>query len=269
MSLIPKKLHYCWFGGSPLPERDQKCLESWRRVCPDWEIIRWDESNYDVSKNAYMRQAYQVEKWGFVPDFARLDIVASEGGVYLDTDVELLKAPDELLDYAGYMGWSQDGYINPGQGFGAEAGNRFVMALVHMYESLSFVNDDGSLNLLPSPHYATDCLVELGFEKGGAFQSLDGFVLLPAACLDPLDAATGRVGLVEETISIHHYFGSWLTERVKYQKELRRSLNSKHVPDALAWPLSRGIAYVKYEGLGAAVRRVFTGKQKAADGQAD
>ena len=94
--MIPKKIHYCWFGGNPMPEKDKKCIESWKRYCPDYEIIRWDESNYDVSKNRYMKEAYEEKKWGFVPDYARLDIIYNEGGIYLDTDVELVKNLDDL-----------------------------------------------------------------------------------------------------------------------------------------------------------------------------
>lgn len=89
--MIPKIIHYCWFGGAEIPEHDKKCIESWKKYCPDYQIIRWDESNYDYKKNPYMKEAYEAKKWGFVPDFARLDIVYEHGGIYLDTDVEIIR----------------------------------------------------------------------------------------------------------------------------------------------------------------------------------
>ena len=117
--MIPKKIHYCWFGNNPLPEKDRKCIESWKKYCPNYEIIRHDENNYDISKNKYMKQAYESKKWGFVPDYARLDIIYNEGGIYLDTDVELTKNLDELLKYDAYMGFEDDIHVSPGLGFGA------------------------------------------------------------------------------------------------------------------------------------------------------
>ena len=119
--MIPKIIHYCWFGGTEIPEADQKCMASWRKYCPDYTIMRWDESNYDYTKNQYMREAYEAKKWGFVPDFARLDIVYTYGGIYLDTDVEIIRNIDDLLVNSAYMGFESGGAaVNPGLGFGAE-----------------------------------------------------------------------------------------------------------------------------------------------------
>ena len=102
---IPKVLHYFWFGRTEFPELEQKCLDTWSEKCPDYEIIRWDESNYDISKNKYMKQAYEAKKWGFVPDYARLDVVYRYGGIYLDTDVEVVKCFDSLLNLSAFVGF--------------------------------------------------------------------------------------------------------------------------------------------------------------------
>ena len=102
--MIPKKIHYCWFGGNPLPEDVKRYIESWKKYCPDYDLIRWDESNYDVHKNAYVELAYQNKKWAFLTDYARLDIIYEHGGIYLDADVELIHSLDDLLQNSCYMG---------------------------------------------------------------------------------------------------------------------------------------------------------------------
>ena len=98
--MIPKVIHYCWFGGNEMSELEKKCIESWKTQCPDYEIIRWDETNYDVTKNLYMQQAYAAKKWAFVSDYARLDILYQHGGIYLDTDVELLQSLNTLRSHS-------------------------------------------------------------------------------------------------------------------------------------------------------------------------
>ena len=121
--MIPKVIHYCWFGGNPIPEKDRRYIEGWKEKCPDYEIIEWNERNYDVSKNKYMAQAYEEKKWGFVSDYARLDLVYQYGGIYFDTDVELLKPLDNLLELEMFCGFESTKYVNFGIGFGAEKEN--------------------------------------------------------------------------------------------------------------------------------------------------
>ena len=147
--MIPKIIHYCWFGGNPLPPSAEKCIESWKKFCPDYEIRRWDESNYDITKNQYMQEAYQCKKWGFVPDYARLDIIYDHGGIYLDTDVEIIKTFDELLDCVAFGGVEQESpYVALGLGFGAEKGNDIIRQLRDKYDELHFM-EDGQMNLTP------------------------------------------------------------------------------------------------------------------------
>ena len=124
--MIPKVIHYCWFGHNPLPERYKEWIKSWKRYCPDYEIVEWNESNYDVTKHPYMRAAYDAKKWGFVSDYARLDIIYENGGIYLDTDVELVKNLDELLYQEGFAGVDSSGRLSTGLGFGARKGLRLI-----------------------------------------------------------------------------------------------------------------------------------------------
>ena len=118
---IPKILHYCWFGGAPKPKNIQNCIRSWKKYCPDYEIIEWNEQNFDVSQSLYPRQAYDARRWAFVADYARLKILYEQGGIYMDTDVELLRPLDDLLAYPAFFGFQHNNEVATGLGFGAEA----------------------------------------------------------------------------------------------------------------------------------------------------
>lgn len=183
--MIPKKIHYCWIGGNPLPESAKKCIRSWKKYCPDYEIIEWNESNYDFTKNIYMKEAFEARKWGFVPDYARLDIIYEHGGIYLDTDVEIIRTFDDLLKYEGFAGFETDQYVALGLGFGAKKGNPVIKAIMNSYEQLHFIVDNGNLNLTASPELNTDTLENIGLKRNGQYQSIDGFVFLPSDYLCP------------------------------------------------------------------------------------
>ncbi len=214
--MIPRKIHYCWFGGNPLTELAEKCIRSWREHCPDYEIVRWDESNFDVEANRYAREAYRAGMWAFVSDYARLRIIYEHGGVYLDTDVELLKSIDPLMEYPGFMGFESEAIVAPGLGFGAEKGNRIVLDLMRQYEDISFVNGDGSLDLTTIPRRATKLLIEKGLAANNTMQEVDGMVFLPTEYLCPMIYATGNIVVTDNTFAIHHFGGSWKTEEQKF-----------------------------------------------------
>lgn len=135
---IPKVIHYCWFGRGEKPELFYKCLESWKKYCPGWEIIEWNEENFDVNFCPYASKAYREKRWGFLSDVARLQIVLENGGVYLDTDVELLNPIDELLEYGAWFGYGSATEINTGSGFGAVKGHSFVGKLLNQYLSFPY-----------------------------------------------------------------------------------------------------------------------------------
>lgn len=213
--LIPKVIHYCWFGGKPIPDKNKRWMESWQRFCPDYEIIEWNESNYDVSKNLYMKQAYEAKKWGFVPDYARLDIIYQYGGIYLDTDVEIICNLDNLLYQKAFAGFESNDYVALGLGFGAQKGMPLIEKMLKFYDNMKFINEDGTLNLVASPVLQTQFLKERGLQTNGEYQFVDGMTIYPEKVLSGKSVATRRIKLKEYTHTIHHYDGSWIDKNGK------------------------------------------------------
>lgn len=219
MANIPKIIHYCWVGGNPKPQSVLYCIESWKRCCPDYEIREWNETNYDFTKNEYMRQAYEAKKWGFVPDYARLDIVYEHGGIYLDTDVEMVRSFDHLLENECFFGFEDTGdgdyYVNCGHGFGAKPHHEAVKTARDLYEHLAFANADGSLNLLASPYYTTQSLRQLGLVQENRDQELPAVQVYASDVLCPKNFRTGKLHQTARTVSIHHFTASWVDEKIK------------------------------------------------------
>ena len=220
--MIPKIIHYCWFGNGEMPEKDKKNIEGWQKLNPDYQIIRWDESNYDVSKNSYMSECYSIPKWGFVPDYARTDIVYRYGGFYFDTDVELKKPLDCLLNEKCVMGFEKKYSVNHGHGFAAEKGNPIIKELLDFYEGIHFINSNGTLNMTASPVYITQLLVSHGLKLNGREQYIDGVHIYPVEYFCPKDYLTGEIKVTSNTIGIHHFNLSWMNkEDVQKIKEVR------------------------------------------------
>lgn len=226
--MIPKIIHYCWFGGNPLPLQAKKCIKSWKKICPDYQIIRWDESNFDIAGcPPYVRQAYSAQKWAFVADFARLKIIYENGGIYLDTDITLLKRPDALLAHPAYFGWEDNLYVNTGLGFGAEKASRILHGLMSDYLDIPFFLNDGKMDLTPCPVRNTNFFLQNGLKQGGSKQVLnDGTLILPVEYLCPIDVHTMKQTITENTYSIHHFAGTWLSgdvaKRQKYKIHKQR-----------------------------------------------
>lgn len=218
-AVIPKKIHYCWFGKNKMPKQFTDNIETWKRHCPDYEIIQWNEDNYDITKNDYMRQAYEAKMWGFVPDYARLDIINTHGGIYLDTDVELLKSLDQLLVYDFFCGFENINWVALGLGFGARKGNRIIKEMLHDYVSRQFINQDGTYNLVASPVYQTQVFERHGLIKNGYAQMLDNGVVLSPEFLAPINSM-GLGMPTANSFSIHQYAATWLNEEQLKDKEL-------------------------------------------------
>lgn len=208
---IPKKIHYCWFGDKDIPDHLKKYMESWYKYCPDFKIIKWDENNYDISKNKYMREAYECKKWGFVPDYARLDIVYHEGGIYLDTDVEILAPLDKLLVDEMFCGFSANFQIGFGVGFGAIKGHHLIKRLRDYYDNQSFYKDDKKMNLKASYEYQNPVLEKFGFDLNNSFQKKDGVVIYPSEVLAPEQGFITQ-NYTKNTLAVHHNEYSWASE---------------------------------------------------------
>lgn len=210
--LIPKTIHYCWFGRKEMPESLQKCIFSWKEHCPDYEIICWNEDNFDVNKYRYTKEAYQKKKYGFVTDVARLDILLEHGGIYLDTDVTLVKNLDTLLYQEGFVGVEKWGNINTGGGCGFVQGHPMVKEMLAYRNEFSFVMNDGSLNKETNGYYETVPFLRHGFRPDCSMQRIQKVAIYPPCVFSPYDYMSGRMQKKEYTYGIHHFRGGWMEE---------------------------------------------------------
>ena len=212
--MIPKVIHYCWFGHNPKPELVQKCINSWKKYCPDYEIIEWNEENFDVSSNVYAKEAYQAKKWAFVTDYARLWIIYNYGGIYLDTDVELIKSLDSLLELPAFLGFEDEKNIATGLGFGAVKKNKLVDCMLKDYENICFINKDGTYDKLPCPIRNTNAIASFLPQRiiPGTVISIEDGNIYPAEYFCPLSADGKSMKKTKNTYSIHWYSASWLSK---------------------------------------------------------
>lgn len=208
--MIPKKIHYCWFGGKQLPLEAKKCIDSWKKYCPDYEIVEWNEKNYNINKNEYTKTTYNNKKWAFLTDYVRLDVIYNEGGIYLDTDVELLKPLDDLLDCECYMGMEQPGTVATGLGFGAVKHNKFIKKNKEFYEKIeNFMNKDNGFKNVICVKITTNLLEQQGLRKENTLQIIDDVIVYPTDYFCPLKMGTNKLKITNNTYSIHHYTASW------------------------------------------------------------
>lgn len=249
---IPKKIHYFWLGGSPLPEKTLKCIESWKKYCPDYEIIQWNESNYDYKKNEYMYEAYQAKKYGFAPDYGRLDIMYTYGGIYLDTDVEIIKPLDELLINDAFMGF-ENNEVAPGLMIGARPGIHELKEAMEIYDKIKFKNSDGTLNLTPSPIYMTNYLKEKGLKDDGTLQKVGNITIYPKEYFNPKDMLTGSLQITDNTYSIHHFDASWWGEKERKEFETQKKLREKSI---WLWRIYNGINVYKKAGIFSLIHKI-------------
>lgn len=205
---IPKIIHYCWFGDGKIPEDNQAYIDEWKTACPDYEIIKWDESNYDINKVAFMREAAAAKNWTFIADYARFDIINTCGGIYLDVDVQVLKNYDWFLELNSFWGIEQDFnrqlYVSPGLGFGSIPNNPILNKLLDYYRNMHFEKN----KVVASPIILRELFEKNGFAQKNKIQEFDFGTIFPKDYFAPLNCF-GKLKTTKNSVSIHHYLGSW------------------------------------------------------------
>lgn len=225
--MIPKKIHYIWFGGNPLTPLAERCIASWRKFCPDYEIIRWDESNFDDGGNHYFQEAMSAKKWAFASDYVRLCALIKEGGFYLDTDVELVRPLDDsLLDNSAVFGFESVHRISTAF-MASEPGNELLAEMKGLYEDARFKKEDGSYDQTTNVSRFTEVMAKNGFSLDGKIQRRQGVLLCPASWFSPKDWYTGKLYLDKDTYAIHHFDGSWATGGTRVKNALLRILGEQ------------------------------------------
>ncbi len=254
--MIPKKIHYCWFGGNPLPELAQKCIASWEKYCPDYEIIQWNESNFDVTCCDYIKEAYEAKKWAFVSDYARFKILYEQGGLYFDTDVEILKSLEPIVEKGNFMGREEGINVAPGLGLGTTPGEPLYAKILEYYNAQHFYNADGSLNFKTVVDYTTELLVQYGLSNCDEIQKVENVYIYPREYFCPMDQISEEITLTDNTYTIHHYTASWYDETQKYAMKLKRKYG-KILPRKPAAILATAVSKAKFEGIGSCVKWIF------------
>ena len=217
--IIPKKLHYMWLGEKPISDNLRRCIESWKKYCPDYEIIEWNEHNYDIKKHPYMEQAYREGAYGFVPDYARLDILYNEGGFYLDTDVELRRNIDDLRYLQAFCGVEKWQIINFGGLSGAVKGHPMIGEFLDARSKILFYNEDGSLNRNTCGYFDTRVALQHGYKINGTTQMIDEMTIFASDYFHPFDYMSGIMNETIHTHSIHWFNGGWLDDKMKRANE--------------------------------------------------
>jgi hypothetical protein len=223
--MIPRIIHYCWFGHGPKPTFVERCISSWRKHLPDYQIIEWNKKNFDCNYCRYSSEAYQMGKFAFVSDVARGYVLCNHGGIYLDTDVEVLRSFDHLLVHRSFWGFEAGNYIATST-IGAEKGNELIKAYIDQYSGRRFLQSDGSLDLTTNVAIATNLLQQRGLILDDAQQVIgDDNVVYPQRYFSPYDCRTGVLSIHSDTIAVHYYSNTWnSTIWFRFKRMLKNSI---------------------------------------------
>ena len=248
--MIPKVIHYCWFGGNPLPVSAKKCIASWRKYLPDYEIKEWNESNFDVNIIPYTAEAYKAKKYAFVSDYARFWILYKYGGLYFDTDVEVIKNMDEIIAKGPFMGCENEAKagatpaqlgVAPGLGLGVNPGLGLYGEILDIYKDKHYILADGTYSTETVVTITTELLCKYGLKNTSKVQEVAGIYIYPKEYFCPKDYVTGRLFLTSNSVSIHHYDASWLSWYESIEKNIflyfglrYRALIKRHIVSRFA-----------------------------------
>lgn len=220
--MIPKIIHYCWFGGNPLPEEYRKYLASWKKFCPDYEIKEWNEENFDLNSVPYVKEAYQSKKWAFITDYVRLYVLDTFGGIYMDTDVEVLRNLDVFLGEEGFSGFERKNAVPTGI-MAAEKGQKFIHELLAQYDNLHFIKKNGDLDETTNVTRITETALKYGLNLNNTTQTIEGFTFYPTDYFCPKNSRTLEINITENSYTIHHFAGSWDSDN-KLRRNVKRIL---------------------------------------------
>lgn len=220
--MIPKIIHYCWFGRGAMPESAKKCIDSWHEFMPDYEYKLWNEDVFDVNAVPYTKEAYEAKKYAFVSDYVRLVALHSEGGVYLDTDVEVFKPFDDLLSYDAFAGFEGSKYLPIGTCvMASKAKGQWVREMLEAYHDRHFLKEDGSFDFTTNVQFITAKMCERGFVQNGKEQDYKDLRVFPVDYFSPR-RTTGEYVRTENTFCDHHGMGSWTDSRGNWKVRLGR-----------------------------------------------
>lgn len=218
--MIPKIIHYCWFGGKELSRDVQKCINSWHTLCPEYKIIEWNESNFDINIVPYVREAYEHKKWAFVSDYVRLYALKKYGGIYLDTDVEVLKSFDSLLYNKAFIG-AESKYSICTAVIGAEKNALFIDELLNLYNNIHFINQQG-MDLIPNSQRIFKYLKTVyGYKDADELIYYDNCTIYPKDYFSPINCYTYKQEVTVNTYCIHHFAGTWKNQNEMYLNKLK------------------------------------------------
>ena len=205
--MIPKVIHYCWFGRGKMPEMALKCIESWKKYLPEYKIKEWNEDNFDLDMYPYVREAYDNRKFAFVTDVVRLYALYHEGGVYMDTDVEVLKSLDPFLHHNAFSGFEDEKNIPTGI-MASEKGGRWAKENLDYYNDKHFINEDGTMDVTTNVQTITNIMLPYGLKQNNSYQDFPGLITFyPKDYFCPKSYKDGKIYLTKNTVTIHHFAG--------------------------------------------------------------
>lgn len=231
--MIPKVIHYCWFGRNPLPELAVKCIASWKKFLPDYEIKEWNEDNFDVNIIPYTAEAYQARKYAFVSDYARFWVLYHYGGLYFDTDVEVIRPMDDIIARGPFMGCENNASntsvanVAPGLGLGVNPGLGLYKEILDIYKNLHFLVENGALNLRTVVDYTTELLSKHGLRSTNEIQECAGIWIYPKDYFCPIDYETNKWIETLNTRTVHHYAASWYDGKQRFYHIVKNKFGTK------------------------------------------
>lgn len=227
--MIPKKIHYCWFGQGEMPDLARKCISTWKKYMPDWEYKLWNEDNFDVNQIPYTKEAYEAKKYAFVSDYVRLWALEREGGIYLDTDVEVFKPFDDLLGCHAFVGFEGSKHLPIGTCvMASEANGLWVKEMLCNYNSRHFVMTDGKFDMTTNVEFISSKMREQGLLQNGIEQDYKDLHVFPVEYFCPRQT-TGEYIKTEKTYCDHLGLGSWVEDRGGWKTLIERIVGRQNM----------------------------------------